>query len=292
MKTVIFLGDLGNQMTTYCLYKEISKKYDIKAIFTYPNQLEKIFNLKINENKDKNIYHENNFKLIKKILDFFKIIYRDSRYEGESIEQLVNDKKVYYYCGCWYPVDLIKKNYEEIIQDFIFPIFEDEKNLKIKDKIEETNSISLHIRRGDYLGHTLFGGICGEEYYQNAIGIILNKVKNPVFFIFSNDIEWCKKNLNIDYPSYYIDWNKGEESFRDMQLMSLCKHNIIPNSSFSWWGAWLNKNNNKIVIAPKNWINESYENFWKKGLDFLRKITFRKKYEEYKEIVPNEWLKI
>lgn len=292
MKTVIFLGELGNQMTTYCLYKEMSKKYDIKAIFFHPNRLNKIFNLKINENKYKSIYHEDNFKLIKKILDFFKIIYRDSRYEGESIEQLIDNKKVYYYCGCWYPVDLIKKNYKEIIQDFTFPPFENEKNLKMKEIIEKSNSISIHVRRGDYLDHPLFGGICEKEYYQSAIKAILNKVKNPIFFIFSNDIKWCKENLNMDYPSYYIDWNKGEKSFRDMQLMSLCKHNIIPNSSFSWWGAWLNKNNNKIVIAPKNWTNESYKTFWKRGLDFLRKIAFRKKYEEYKKIVPDEWIKI
>lgn len=147
MKTVIFLGDLGNQMVTYCLYKEVEKRNKIKAVFLHKNKISKIFNLKINEIKYKDIYHEDNFKLIKKILDFFKIIYRDSRYEGEKIEQVVNDKKVYYYCGCWYPVDLIKKNYEEIIRDFTFPTFEDEKNLKTKEIIEKSNSVSIHIRR-------------------------------------------------------------------------------------------------------------------------------------------------
>ena len=80
-------------------------------------------------------------------------------------------------------------------------------------------------------------------------------MKNPYFFIFSNDIEWCQENIKLE-NSYYVDWNTGENSYKDMQLMSLCKHNIIPNSTFSWWGAWLNKNPNKIVIAPEKWFNE------------------------------------
>lgn len=300
MKNIIFHGGLGNQMITYCLYIKSIKNDNTKAIFCEENKLKKIFNLELNEkkfNKEKQkkvqkFFKEENYKVIKKVLDFLGIIYRDSKYEKEKLEDLLKKKKVLYIWGCWYDIDLIKEEYGRLLKSFIFPEIKDIKNLEMKEIIEKSNSISIHVRRGDYLGHPLFGEICGKEYYQTAIKIILTKVKNPIFYIFSNDIEWCKKNLNIDYPSYYIDWNKGEESFRDMQLMSLCKHNIIPNSSFSWWSAWLNTNQGKIIIAPKKWINEEYRTKGKIILDFIRKVTFRKKYEQYKYLIPDSWMKI
>ena len=93
------------------------------------------------------------------------------------------------------------------------------------------------------------------EYYEKAINYVKNKIEGPVFFIFSNDIDWCKENFSFE-EAYFVDWNIGEKSFRDMQLMSSCKHNIIANSSFSWWGAWLNNNLDKIIIAPSKWLND------------------------------------
>lgn len=93
-------------------------------------------------------------------------------------------------------------------------------------------------------------------------------------WVFSDDINWCKENLNLTkHTVYYINWNKAEDSYIDMQLMSLCKHNIIPNSSFSWWGAWLNKNKSKIVLAPKYW--------------FTKESNI-----SYEGLVPNDWVKI
>ena len=103
-------------------------------------------------------------------------------------------------------------------------------------------------------------GACSIEFYKKSIEYISNNVSNPFIFIFSDDIKWARKNLKLDYPCEYISGNNGNKNYVDMQLMSLCKHNIIANSSFSWWGAWLNLNPNKIVIAPKQWYSDKVRN--------------------------------
>lgn len=125
------------------------------------------------------------------------------------------------------------------------------------DKINDCNSVSLHIRRGDYVSSqktNQFHGTCGLEYYQKAIDAITTKTKNPEFFIFSDDIEWAKNNLKIDCPIYFVS-DKSIPDYEELIIMSKCRHNIIANSSFSWWGAWLNNNQDKIVIAPQKWFN-------------------------------------
>ena len=133
----------------------------------------------------------------------------------------------------------------------------DDKNKQIMDLILNSNSVSVHIRRGDYLkaeNIKMYGNIATDDYYKKAIATISSKVKDPYFFIFSNDIEWCKSNLYIDKVVYVQD-NTGAKSYIDMFLMSKCKANILANSSFSYWGAMLNENINKIVVYPHIWNN-------------------------------------
>ena len=128
------------------------------------------------------------------------------------------------------------------------------KNEEIIQKISSTNSVSLHVRRGDYLGLKNLHGICDLNYYQKAVNFIERHVENPFFFLFSDDPNWVKENLKLNHPYFIVDINKNEKSPWDMWLMSLCKHNIIANSSFSWWGAFLNQNEKNITIAPKVWF--------------------------------------
>ena len=128
---------------------------------------------------------------------------------------------------------------------------------ELRNTIENCNAASLHVRRDDYLSTTYaygFGGICTTAYYQNAIAYMKEKTIDPAFFVFSDDINWCRENLDVEGATF-VDCNHGDESWQDMFLMSKCKHNIIANSSFSWWGAWLNNNTNKIVVAPDRWWN-------------------------------------
>ena len=124
-------------------------------------------------------------------------------------------------------------------------------------KIENSNSVSIHITRGDYLNENnlkIYGNICTLNYYNKALQIIAKKITNPIIFVFTNDIEWVRKELEI--PNMVIvDCNSGKLSYWDMYLMSKCKANIVANSSFSCWGAWLNKNENRIIISPKRWLN-------------------------------------
>lgn len=134
------------------------------------------------------------------------------------------------------------------------------KNEYIYNIIKNSNSVSLHIRRGDYLKNSkakTTHGVCSLEYYRNAINFINAKLAKPTYFIFSDDIPWAKENLIIPNQHYFIDHNIGSLSHFDLQLMSLCDNHITANSSFSWWGAWLSNHNNKIVVTPKQWYLDS-----------------------------------
>ncbi len=152
----------------------------------------------------------------------------------------------------------------------------DNKNLEIENLIKSVNSVSLHIRRTDFKNtkSNTTHGICSLEYYGEAVKFISNKLVDPHFFVFSDDINWAKENLNLPYKLTFISGNSGDKSYIDMQLMSVCKHNIIANSSFSWWGAWLNSNMNKIVIAPRMW-------FFNKELNI-----------QTNDLIPDEWIRM
>lgn len=128
----------------------------------------------------------------------------------------------------------------------------------VAQNIEQTNAVSLHVRRGDYVTNnnaSAFLGVCSPEYYRAAIDEIGSRVDSPKFFVFSDDIEWVKGHIEIPFPVAYIS-NGDIADYAELVLMSKCKHNIIANSSFSWWGAWLNVNPNKTVIAPRSWFND------------------------------------
>jgi len=129
--------------------------------------------------------------------------------------------------------------------------------LDYKKAIESAeNAVSVHVRRGDYVSEpntNKYHGTCGSEYYREAAKIIGDKVPNPHFFVFSDDVPWVKENIALGDKVTYVE---GCKNYEDLHLMSLCRHNIIANSSFSWWGAWLNEHPDKIVVTPKKWFNE------------------------------------
>ena len=146
-----------------------------------------------------------------------------------------------------------KEHKDIILNDFIFKKPLSEKTANIEKFMLKTNSVWVHIRRWDYLKKYWAKrlGVKWEDYYEQWIKYIKNNVSNPEFFFISDDIEWCKhKFWNIE-KSYFIDWNYWEDDWQDMYLLHKCKHNIIGNSTFAWRWAYLNKNKNKIVIAPK-----------------------------------------
>lgn len=139
---------------------------------------------------------------------------------------------------------------------FQFPQIEDEKNKKVLELIHSTNSVAIHARRSDML---FVNGDCYKYgFFKRSVRYIKRKVKDPVFFFFCDEksVGWCEENARIfglDFEKdrvYFVDWNKGEESFRDMQLMAECRHNIFTQSSFGFWGAFLNRNPDKITCAP------------------------------------------
>ena len=203
------------------------------------------------------------FPLNKHILQNHKLhrlnIKHKKTYYYQTVENaIIYDSTFYnldnvYLSGYWQSEKYFSKSKDAIRKTYTFPQLTGTENLLAKDDILKSNSVSLHVRRGDYLKSKDLGGVCTTEYYKKAIDYISMKIDNPKFFIFSDDILWCENNLEVE-DARYINFNKGKDSYQDMHLMSLCKHNIIANSSFSWWGAWLNSNKNKIVISPKIWF--------------------------------------
>ena len=177
-----------------------------------------------------------------------------------------------YLCGYWQSEKYFKDIREVILKEFTFPIQAVKSNVKLTDQMKLENSVSIHVRRSDYLTEQnlkVYGNICTEKYYSNAINYIEGIIDNPHYYVFTDDLQWAKEYFKGDNYTI-VSENRGKDSYIDMYLMSQCKHNIIANSSFSWWGAWLNQNPDKKVLAPKKWFHN----------------------HEKEEIVCEDWIRI
>jgi len=150
------------------------------------------------------------------------------------------------------------------------------RNKEIANLITSCESVSIHIRRGSYLlpQHNAMHGLCSLSYYHSCVDYIVQSIKNPHFFVFSDDPEWTRENLNMLHPTRFLSTNNAEKDYEDIRLMSKCKYHIIANSTFSWWGAWLSNYPEKIVIAPKRWY----------GIEELNNQTY--------DLIPDTWIRL
>jgi len=259
MNTVRICGGVGNQLFQYAFGKfqeflGISVDYDI-SWYNKPQVPPRLF------------------RLCKYKIDLDKKLITSKVYKRTILEKGFNSKSIidigYKYSGYWqssfyhtniFPV--LKKEYQ-VKENFYTKEF-----LDLKRKITQSNSVSLHVRRGDYLGKNN-QYVLPLEYYINALKILSLLKGNYVVFVFSDDIAWCKEY----FPNFYF---VQLDDYLELELMSCCKHNIIANSTFSWWAAYLNNNSNKIVIAPKKWVAR------KKDQDLI----------DRKRLILHDWIKL
>lgn len=295
-------GGLGNQMFIHAFYQSllsrgIKAKIDLSWFDQYGfhngYELKKVFGLEANiaskEEVKKYADVESGFKhhIGRKILKsntqlsfggHKAISFYPETYEMENV----------YLQGYWQSFNYFADIARTVISDYDFSL---SKNIVDSIKIinyHEREYVSIHVRRGDYIpsgkispknivkkvllgDNPSLGDVCTQKYYIKAVDYIENQITNPYYCIFSDDIEWCKANLQLPVAKHcFVEKNTKENSYLDMYLMSQCNHNIIANSSFSWWGAWLNSHDDKIVIAPDRWFQDGYSG----------------------DIIPEDWIRI
>src|SRR5690606_140041 len=267
MKVVKFLGGLGNQLFQYAFFCALQQTFrkvraDLSGYDSYERhngfELDRIFDIQLPQltSFERRLFDSQDrrwaYRKLRRIYGTKNAYYEEKTLFGYD-QSVFKDRKPRYYWGYWQHIDYIRRVADRLRADFRFPAFEDVKNIQLAEMLIDENTVSAHVRRGDYLGDPLLGGICDAGYYQRALDHIKQHVDYPRFIFFSDDIPWCQANFPIA-NALFVDWNTGLESFRDMQLMSLCKHHIIANSSFSWWGAWFNQRPSKIVVSPSQWV--------------------------------------
>ncbi|HED06224.1 MAG TPA: alpha-1,2-fucosyltransferase [Ignavibacteria bacterium] len=281
-------GGLGNQLFQYALGRNLSLTKNIPLrldLSWFKTNLDREYKLKYFNTREI-IATDSELKKIKRYqkINSGRYFLHNLLFSNESIyieekqfhfnSKVLDIKDIAYLIGYWQT-----EKYFENIKDIIrkdFTLKNEPSGFYKNDEqeIREKNSVSLHIRRGDYITNGIANanmGVCSLEYYKKAVNIIKDSVNNPTFFIFSDDIDWATENLQIDSPAVFVS-DKKLKDYEELILMSKCKHNIIANSSFSWWGAWLNNSPDKIVIAPKKWFNDTKRNS--------------------KDIIPNNWIKV
>lgn len=292
MNIVVIFNGLGNQMSQYAFYlskRNISSNCHVIFDSASKNrhngsELDRLFGVNY-DNGIKGLFLK--FMLRVALHPFLnqlkipqllriKVVREPSNYDYNPLlfDLSESERGLCYYIGGWHSEKNFISVKDEIKSIFTFPETDDERCISFIDLIKSSpNSVSLHVRRGDYVNidpndFYQFGGVSTLEYYQKAIRRMTEEVGKCTFFIFSNDLDWCKQEFK-DLDAYYVDCNSGRNSWRDMYLMTLCKHHINANSTFSWWGAWLAEQNG-ITICPQK---------------FLRTI-------ETKDIYPESWIKI
>ncbi|GHV65341.1 alpha-1,2-fucosyltransferase [Bacteroidia bacterium] len=282
MEVILLYNGLGNQMFQYAFYLA-KKKKNRNVVFSsvcahrdsshWGYELGRVFGVTNNAS----CFTDNMVRLIRKLRIFQKrkgfsvacslvlfvlrvvgikiVAEKAYRFDNEMMRQHSGWN---FYFGHWITEKYFLHVREDVLSAFTFDraaVSRDTATLL--DIIENTDSVSIHVRRGDKVvgeNKKIFDCVCVPQYVEKAIAEINKVLNSPVFFVFSDDIEWCQANLQIP-NSHYCDYNRGLDSWQDMFLMSKCKHNIIGNSTFSWWGAWLNQNPQKVVIAPSRLLN-------------------------------------
>ena len=162
-----------------------------------------------------------------------------------------------YMMGVFQNAEMVETIRDEVLKAFMFQPFIDRHNLDLMKEVQSCQSVAIHVRKGkDYMSRIWYQQTCPIAYYQKAIKLIEEKIKDPRFYVFTDNSEWVKENFR-DFEYILVQGNPvaGYGSHYDMQLMSLCQHNILSNSTYSWWGAFLNRNPNKIVVLPDIWFN-------------------------------------
>lgn len=179
-----------------------------------------------------------------------------------------------YIAGTWASAKYFEEVAAPIRNQFTFRNSPSDENQRMLEVIQSSNAICLHVRRGDYISvpeTAVRHGLCSLDYYHAAFDYIAKRVADPVIFVFSDDPAWVQEHLKFPRPTFYVTHNVGRQNYEDLRLMSACKHFIIANSTFSWWGAWLGEEEHKIVIAPKRWGNNL---------------------EEMDDPVPDDWVRL
>jgi hypothetical protein len=200
------------------------------------------------------IYSERHFHFDAQVRNLTPPVYLDGYWQSEK-----------YFADCA----------EMLRQEFTPRVPLDAENAAMAARIAAVNAVSLHVRRGDYVSEldvSRYHGICPPDYYRSAVDYIAQRVPGIHLFVFSDDQHWVRENLRFDLPTTLVAANSPDRGFRDMQLMARCRHHIVANSSFSWWGAWLNPSPAKIVIAPSRWF----------GADNI----------DTRDLIPESWVKL
>ncbi len=296
MITIKLMGGMGNQMFQYALGRQLALKHQTDLVldlsflldrtprpdFTFRDYNLDIFNLSpviFKHNK----MHQDSFveKNLKKIEAKFRQIFKKSdiwiREESSVFKEAVlnspNGSKLQ---GYWQSEKYFKAIEDVLRQDFTFKNKLCPAAAKMAERVGSVESVAVHVRRGDYVAvktFTDFHGVMTDSYFLPAADLMASKIQNPIFFIFSDDLDWCKQNLILPYPHQFVEHDCDGDKFGDyFALMSFCRHQIISNSSFSWWAAWLNSNPNKVVVAPRRW--------------------FKAEHMDDRDLVPESWLRI
>lgn len=272
-------GGLGNQLFQYAHAKSLASDRT-KIILKTSNYL-RIFQIfKRNTprhpsllkliNIEKNNIFNKNFYLYEFFFSFWKKIKEKQPF---IFQKIIIDNKNIKLIGYWqsykYFKDIKHDLYKEIYLDNIYKIKNDSKF----QLINKCNSVSIHVRRGDYVNNKItnkFHGLMGPDYFKKAIKIMRQQISRPIFFVFSDDINWCKNEFGNHFHYIYPD-EKNDSTVKDFLLMISCRNFIISNSSFSWWAAYLSSNKKKTVISPKYWINN---------------------FNETSDLIPSNWIKL
>lgn len=262
MRLIKMIGGLGNQMFIYAFYLQMRKRFpstridlsDMRHYHAHNGyELDRVFGI-----SDREFCIA---KPLKKVLEFlfFKVILE----RKQNLETMEAFTKSYaypflYFKGFYQSERFFKDVEGEVRQAFAFDLNKaNAESQTLARQIQENPyAVSLHVRRGDYMEpkfYKRYGTVCSQAYFQRAVEMMLAQVPQAHFYIFSDDVEWVQQNLRLPRATV-VSCNRGADSWQDMMLMSLCRHNIICNSTFSWWGAWLNANPEKRVIAPSRWL--------------------------------------